>query len=169
MLRGALWLLLLVLPLLPPGVRGHRDARTSGQEADEQAPWPGIQRLKEQLRTAGLLSKRYWTLFSCAMWPDHCEDQETPAPPLGKSASLPTPCSPFSFTFHAPCRIPSIPRSDQGVRPPHPTSAHLRVLPLVQQEVWLLCSTPIYRIPLDTPVLACLIDGLGKVLRRHAW
>ncbi|XP_051003592.1 torsin-3A [Acomys russatus] len=92
MLRGALWLLLL-LPLRTPGVQGHRDATSRGQEADEQeadeqATWPGIQRLKEQLRTAGVLSKRYWALLSCAVWPDHCEDQESPVPPLGWSLPL---------------------------------------------------------------------------------
>uniref|UniRef100_A0A8C8TST9 Torsin-3A n=1 Tax=Peromyscus maniculatus bairdii TaxID=230844 RepID=A0A8C8TST9_PERMB len=79
MLRGTLWLLLL-MPLRPPG--------TQGQEAEEPAPWPGVQRLQEQLRTVGALSRRYWTLFSCSVWPDHCEDQEPPAPPLGWSLPL---------------------------------------------------------------------------------
>lgn len=84
MFRGALWLLLL-LSLRPPGAQGHRGATSPGQEADEATPWPSVQRLREQLRTAGTLSKRYWALFSCTLWPDHCEDQETPVPPLGKS------------------------------------------------------------------------------------
>lgn len=82
--RGTLWLLLL-LPLRPPGVQGRHGTASSGQEADEPTPWPSVQRLQEQLRTAGALSKRYWTLFSCTLWPEHCEDQETPVPPLGKS------------------------------------------------------------------------------------
>lgn len=88
--RDVLWLLLL-LPLRPPGVQGCRGATSSGQEADEPTPWPSIQRLQEQLRTAGALSKRYWTLFSCTLWPDHCEDQETPVPPLGKSGPAANP------------------------------------------------------------------------------
>uniref|UniRef100_A0A8C6WA26 Torsin-3A n=1 Tax=Nannospalax galili TaxID=1026970 RepID=A0A8C6WA26_NANGA len=77
MLRGALWLLLL---LWLPGAPGHR--------ADEPASpgaWAGIQRMQEQLQTAGTLSRRYWALFSCAVWPDHCDDQEATAPPLGWS------------------------------------------------------------------------------------
>ncbi|GAB1285574.1 Torsin-3A [Apodemus speciosus] len=86
MFRGALWLLLL-LSLRPPGAQGHRGATSPGQEADEATPWPSIQRLQEQLRTAGTLSKRYWALFSCTLWPDHCEDQETPVPPLGLEPS----------------------------------------------------------------------------------
>lgn len=94
MLRTVLWLLLL-LPLRPPGAQGH-----PGQEAEEQAPWPSIQRLQEQLRTAGALSRRYWALFSCAMWPDHCEDQETPSLPLGKRGPRRQPLAhPTSFTF----------------------------------------------------------------------
>lgn len=79
MFLGALWLLLL-LPLRPPGAQG--------QEADEPTPWPSVKGLKEQLRKAGALSKRYWELFSCTLWPDHCEDQETPVPPLGWSLPL---------------------------------------------------------------------------------
>ncbi|XP_034368844.1 torsin-3A isoform X1 [Arvicanthis niloticus] len=85
--RGTLWLLLL-LPLRPPGVQGRHGTTSSGQEADEPTPWPSVQRLQEQLRTAGALSKRYWTLFSCTLWPEHCEDQETPVPPLGWSLPL---------------------------------------------------------------------------------
>ncbi|XP_036058115.1 torsin-3A [Onychomys torridus] len=87
MLRGTLWLLLL-MPLRPPGTQGHRGAKSPGQEAEEPDPWPGVQRLREQLRTVGALSRRYWTLFSCSVWPDHCEDQEAPAPPLGWSLPL---------------------------------------------------------------------------------
>lgn len=87
MLRGTLWLLLL-MPLRPPGTQGHRGAKSPGQEAEEPAPWPGVQRLQEQLRTVGALSRRYWTLFSCSVWPDHCKDQEAPAPPLGWSLPL---------------------------------------------------------------------------------
>lgn len=87
MLRGTLWLLLL-MPLRLPGTQGHRGAKSPGQEAEEPAPWPGVQRLQEQLRTVGALSRRYWTLFSCSVWPDHCEDQEPPAPPLGWSLPL---------------------------------------------------------------------------------
>lgn len=98
MLRGTLWLLLL-MPLRPPGTQGHRGAKSPGQEAEEPAPWPGVQRLQEQLRTVGALSRRYWTLFSCSVWPDHCEDQEPPAPPLGKSGPRrPPPRSPASLT-----------------------------------------------------------------------
>lgn len=35
--------------------------------------------------TVESLSRRYWTSFSCTVWPDHCEDQEVPTPPLGWS------------------------------------------------------------------------------------
>ncbi|KAH0514712.1 Torsin-3A [Microtus ochrogaster] len=83
-----LLLLLLLLPLRPPGTQGHSGAASSGQEDEEPAAWPGVQRLKEQLRTVGTLSKRYWGLFSCTVWPDHCQDQEAPAPPLGWSLPL---------------------------------------------------------------------------------
>ncbi|XP_041518290.1 torsin-3A [Microtus oregoni] len=89
MLGGTFWLLLLLLlPLRPPGTQGHSGAASSGQEDEEPAAWPGVQRLKEQLRTVGTLSKRYWGLFSCTVWPDHCQDREAPAPPLDWSLPL---------------------------------------------------------------------------------
>ncbi|EGV96021.1 Torsin-3A [Cricetulus griseus] len=91
MLRGTLWLLLLLLllgPPSPPGTQGHRGATSLEQEAEEQDPWLGVQRLREQLKTIGSLSRRYWATFSCTVWPDHCEDQEAPTPPLGWSLPL---------------------------------------------------------------------------------
>lgn len=112
MFLGALWLLLL-LPLRPPGAQG--------QEADEPTPWPSVKGLKEQLRTAGALSKRYWELFSCTLWPDHCEDQETPVPPLGKSGPRRRPLAhlPVSLLSTAYCRPAS------GAWSLHSTSARL--------------------------------------------
>ncbi|XP_012871181.1 PREDICTED: torsin-3A [Dipodomys ordii] len=82
--RRPLWLCLhLLLPLLLlPGAPGHRGAEGPWDRADEPGPpwsWPGIQRLKEQLRAAGALSRRYWTVFSCQVWPDHCEDNDDEA------------------------------------------------------------------------------------------
>lgn len=96
MLGGTSWLLLLLLllPLRPPGTQGHSGAASSGQEGEEPAAWPGVQRLKEQLRTVETLSKRYWGLFSCTVWPDHCQDQEAPAPPLGKGVPAADPLAP---------------------------------------------------------------------------
>ncbi|KAL1775325.1 torsin-3A [Sigmodon hispidus] len=89
MLCGTFWLLLLLLlPLNLPGTQGHRGAASPGQKAKDSAPWPSIRRLQEQLRSAGALSRRYWALFSCALWPDGCEDQEAPTPPLGWSLPL---------------------------------------------------------------------------------
>ncbi|CAH6789332.1 Tor3a [Phodopus roborovskii] len=87
MLHGTLWLLLL-LPLRLPGTQSHRGATSPRQEAEEQSPWPGVQRLQEQLKTVGSLSRRYWASFSCTVWPDHCEDQEAPTPPLDWSLPL---------------------------------------------------------------------------------
>lgn len=96
MLGGTLWLLLLLLlPLRPQGTQGHRGATSSGQEDEEPAPWPGVQRLKEQLRTVGTLTRRYWGFFSCTVWPDHCRDQEAPAPPLGKGVPAADPLAPL--------------------------------------------------------------------------
>ncbi|XP_054406724.1 torsin-3A isoform X1 [Pongo abelii] len=86
MLRGPwrqLWLFLL---LLLPGAPEPRGASRPWEGTDEPGSawaWPGFQRLQEQLRAAGALSKRYWTLFSCQVWPDDCdEDEEAAAGPL---------------------------------------------------------------------------------------
>ncbi|KAM5237682.1 torsin-3A [Ctenodactylus gundi] len=65
-------LLLLLLLRSAPALRG---ADRPGEEADEApAAWPGGQRLLERLRAAGALSRRYWALVSCHVWPDDCED-----------------------------------------------------------------------------------------------
>ncbi|KAK2084841.1 hypothetical protein P7K49_037874 [Saguinus oedipus] len=99
MLRGP-WraLRLLVLLLLPlPGAPEPRSASRPWEETDEpRSPWawPGFQRLKEQLRAAAALSKRYWTLFSRQVWPDDCdEDGEAAAGSPGKT---PCPRPPFA-------------------------------------------------------------------------
>lgn len=96
MLRGSwrqlwLFLLLLLLLLLLPGAPEPRGTSRPWEGTDEPGSawaWPGFQRLQEQLRAAGALSKRYWTLFSCQVWPDDCdEDEEAAARPLGKTPS----------------------------------------------------------------------------------
>ncbi|KAM4861557.1 torsin-3A [Thomomys bottae] len=78
-------LLLPLLLLLPPGTPGHRGR--PWEQADEPGSswsWPGVPRMEEQLRAARALSRRYWTLFSCQVWPDHCEDSdEATSRPLG--------------------------------------------------------------------------------------
>lgn len=142
MFFGAFWLLLLLLlpPLRPPGAQGHRGAKSPEQEADEPTPWPSIQRLREQLRTAGTLSKRYWALFSCTLWPDHCEDQETPVPPLGKSGPHRRPHAhlPVSLLSTASCV-----RSEAWS--PHPSTACLLVQPLGTTKV--LAALPPFTCP----------------------
>lgn len=124
MLRGTLWLLLLLLllgPPSPPGTQGHRGATSLEQEAEEQDPWLGVQRLREQLKTIGSLSRRYWATFSCTVWPDHCEDQEAPTPPLGKSGprrrSIPR--SPASLTSVAHLAGAVAASANQEARSPH--------------------------------------------------
>ncbi|PNI67509.1 TOR3A isoform 8, partial [Pan troglodytes] len=87
MLRGPwcqLWLfLLLLLPGAPEPPGASRPWEGTDQPGSAWA-WPGFQRLQEQLRAAGALSKRYWTLFSCQVWPDDCdEDEEAATGPLG--------------------------------------------------------------------------------------
>ncbi|XP_058395964.1 torsin-3A isoform X1 [Diceros bicornis minor] len=83
MLRGPrrpLWLCLclcLLLLLLLPGAPGHRgDAGPRNKKAGSGRPWPAFQGLQERLRAAGALSRRYWALFSCRVWPENCEEDE---------------------------------------------------------------------------------------------
>uniref|UniRef100_A0A8D0XEW1 Torsin-3A n=1 Tax=Sus scrofa TaxID=9823 RepID=A0A8D0XEW1_PIG len=87
-----LWLLLLLLLPPPPGARGHGDharSRDEAAEADSGRAWKAFQRLREHLRAAGALSRRYWALFSCRLWPEACgKDEEAPARPLGWSLPL---------------------------------------------------------------------------------
>lgn len=87
-----LWLLLLLLLPPPPGARGHGDharSRDEAAEADSGRAWKAFQRLREHLRAAGALSRRYWALFSCRLWPEACgKDEEAPARPLGKTRWL---------------------------------------------------------------------------------
>lgn len=84
--RRSLWLLLL-LPLT--GALGHRGPsgpREAAEEAGSGRAWPTFQGLQERLRAAGALSRRYWALFRCRVWPEACEqDEKTSAPPLGKT------------------------------------------------------------------------------------
>ncbi|XP_047609886.1 torsin-3A isoform X1 [Phacochoerus africanus] len=87
-----LWLLLLLLLPPPPRARGHGDharSRDEAAEADSGRAWKAFQRLREHLRAAGALSRRYWALFSCRLWPEACgKDEEAPARPLGWSLPL---------------------------------------------------------------------------------
>lgn len=168
MFLGALWLLLLLPPLRPPGAQGHRGAKSSEQAADEPTPWLNVQRLQEQLRTAGVLSKRYWALFSCTLWPDHCEDQETPVPPLGKRGPHRRPLAhlPVSLLSTASC-------IQSEAWSLHHSTTRLLVQPLGTTKV--LAALPPLTCPdfsrhAGLPSLARLIDdGLGDVLRRHTW
>ncbi|XP_058395965.1 torsin-3A isoform X2 [Diceros bicornis minor] len=96
MLRGPrrpLWLCLclcLLLLLLLPGAPGHRgDAGPRNKKAGSGRPWPAFQGLQERLRAAGALSRRYWALFSCRVWPENCEeDEEALAGTLGLKSDL---------------------------------------------------------------------------------
>ncbi|XP_057582310.1 torsin-3A isoform X4 [Hippopotamus amphibius kiboko] len=95
MLRGPrrpLWLLLLLLLPPPPGAwghGGHARPREGAEEADSAGAWPAFQGLRERLRAAGALSRRYWALFRCRVWPASCgKDEEAPARPLGWSLPL---------------------------------------------------------------------------------
>lgn len=86
--RGPLWLLpLLLLPLA--GALGHRGPagpREAAEEAGSRRAWPAFQGLQERLRAAGALPRRYWTLFSCRVWPETCDQDEEASPrPVGKT------------------------------------------------------------------------------------
>ncbi|XP_036891118.1 torsin-3A isoform X2 [Sturnira hondurensis] len=75
------WVLLLLLPPLP-GTLGHRSPAGPGEAAEEPGSgtaWPAFQDLQEQLRAAVALSRRYWALFSCRVWPATCgQDGKSP-------------------------------------------------------------------------------------------
>ncbi|XP_066117344.1 torsin-3A [Saccopteryx bilineata] len=97
--RGSLrllWLcvLLLLLPLPPPpplaGALGHRGSAAPRETAEEPGrAGQAFRDLREGLRAAGALSRRYWALFSCRVWPETCEqDRTAPAGPLGWSLPL---------------------------------------------------------------------------------
>ncbi|XP_004269848.1 torsin-3A isoform X1 [Orcinus orca] len=93
--RSPLWLLLLLLLLLllpPPGTwgdGGRARPREGAEEAGEAGSCPAFQGLRERLRAAGALCRRYWALFSCRVWPEGCrQDEEEPARPLGWSLPL---------------------------------------------------------------------------------
>ncbi|KAM5294928.1 torsin-3A [Glossophaga mutica] len=90
-LQRPLWLwvvLLLLLPLLPlltpplAGALEHRGPAAPGEAAEEPGSgraWPTFQDLREQLRAAVALSRRYWGLFSCRVWPETCgQDRKSP-------------------------------------------------------------------------------------------
>ncbi|XP_072686923.1 torsin-3A isoform X1 [Canis lupus baileyi] len=75
-LRPPLPLLLLLLLLLPrPGAPGARDDASPPDGAREP-----LRGLREQLRAAAALSRRYWALLRCRVWPDDCE-RDAEAPP----------------------------------------------------------------------------------------
>jgi hypothetical protein len=100
--------LLLLLPLLlpSPSAPGHRAAAGPRERAGRPGSpgaWPGVQRLREQLRAAAALSRRYWALVSCQVWPEHCEeDSEEDAGTPGKSA----PAAPDSYLHTLPWGSP---------------------------------------------------------------
>ncbi|KAM5144675.1 torsin-3A isoform 3-T3 [Callospermophilus lateralis] len=70
-----------LLLLLPPlaAAPGHGGAERPWEGTDE----PGSARA--WLRAAGALSRRYWTLFSCQLWPDDCDEADAAAGPGGWS------------------------------------------------------------------------------------
>ncbi|XP_019586784.2 torsin-3A isoform X1 [Rhinolophus sinicus] len=89
--RRPLWLLpLLLLPLAGAlGRRGPAGPREAAEEAGSRRAWPAFQGLQERLRAAGALPRRYWTLFSCRVWPETCDQDEEASPrPLGWSLPL---------------------------------------------------------------------------------
>lgn len=105
--RPRLWLLLLPLLLRPlsDGLGPH-DTAGPGEAAEEAGSgpaWRAFQGLRERLRAAGALSKRYWALFACRVWPEACaQDKEGAAWPQGKTGACP------------PCRVGSPPRGAPG-------------------------------------------------------
>ncbi|XP_070447787.1 torsin-3A isoform X3 [Equus przewalskii] len=90
-LRLCLCVLLLLLLLLPgaPGHGGDAGPGPGAEKTGSRWAWPAFQGLQERLRAAGALSRRYWALFSCRVWPEHCEeDEEAPAGPLAWGRAL---------------------------------------------------------------------------------
>lgn len=90
--RRPLWLLLLLLLPLA-GALGRRGPAGPREAAEEEAgsrrAWPAFPGLQERLRAAGALPRRYWTLFSCRVWPETCDqDKEASPRPLGWSLPL---------------------------------------------------------------------------------
>uniref|UniRef100_A0A8C2R405 Torsin-3A n=1 Tax=Capra hircus TaxID=9925 RepID=A0A8C2R405_CAPHI len=87
-----LWLLLLSLLLPPPSAWGHGGQarpREGTEEAGSAGAWLAFKGLRERLRAAGALSRRYWALFSCRVWPEGCgKDEEASARPRGLEADL---------------------------------------------------------------------------------
>ncbi|XP_006867145.1 PREDICTED: torsin-3A [Chrysochloris asiatica] len=74
---------LCLLLLLLPGAPGHERTVNPRERTEELgSAWPSFQGLKERLKAAGALSKRYWTLFSCQVWPKDCEEHGAAAEKL---------------------------------------------------------------------------------------
>ncbi|XP_045694431.1 torsin-3A [Phyllostomus hastatus] len=93
MLRGSplpLWpwvllpLLLLLLPPPPPLAgalepRGPARPEQAAEEPGSGGARPAFQDLQEQLRAAIALTRRYWALFTCRVWPETCgQDGKSP-------------------------------------------------------------------------------------------
>lgn len=93
--RPRLWLLLLPLLLaVGLGQHGRAGPREAAEERGSGPAWRAFQGLRERLRVAGTLSKRYWALFACRVWPEACEqDEEGAAWPHGKTGKT-GPCPP---------------------------------------------------------------------------
>ncbi|XP_037362289.1 torsin-3A [Talpa occidentalis] len=91
MLRGPRRLLWLCFPLLLARASGQLGADRPGAGAEEAGSgraWPGVQGLREQLREAAALSRRYWTLFSSRLWLREREE-DAAATAQSKGWSLP--------------------------------------------------------------------------------
>ncbi|XP_062046211.1 torsin-3A [Lepus europaeus] len=79
--RGLPQVLLLLLLALP----GAPEGPGAAEEPGSAWLWRGLQRLPERLGAARALSRRYWALFSCRVWPGDCEEAEAAAAPPGWS------------------------------------------------------------------------------------
>lgn len=80
-LRLRLPLLLLLLLLPRPGAPDPGDDASPPDGAHEP-----LRGLRERLRAAAALSRRYWALLRCRVWPEDCERaEEAGAGLLGKS------------------------------------------------------------------------------------
>lgn len=92
-LRSQLRLRVLLLLLLPPLVDALELHDPAGPREAAEEPGSGQTRptflfrdLRKWVRAAGALTRRYWALFSCRVWPETCSlDKEAPAGALGKT------------------------------------------------------------------------------------
>ncbi|KAF6076170.1 torsin family 3 member A [Phyllostomus discolor] len=87
MLRGSRlplwpWVLLLLPPPPLAGAlepRGRARPEEAAEEPGSGRARPAFQDLQEQLRAAIALTRRYWALFTCRVWPETCgQDGKSP-------------------------------------------------------------------------------------------